>query len=277
MLVAVAFLLGGFGTIVAWRATRPVFAAELFLRENYRGRQVPVAVGLLIPLVAIGADAVFAVLAALDVEGTGIGERALVLAAALGFGLLGAFDDLAGGGSERGFAGHLRAMVGGRLTTGGLKLLGGGLLAVALAGTVDGDRFDRLAVDALLIAGAANLGNLLDRAPGRTTKVGLVAFAVLLVVVGLEESLVGVAVVAGASAGLLLPDLGEELMLGDAGANVVGAAVGLGVVLATSPGTRAGVLVGVAALNVASELVSFSAVIERVPPLRALDRLGRRP
>jgi hypothetical protein len=27
--------------------------------------------------------------------------------------------------------------------------------------------------------------------------------------------------------------------------------------------------------NVAAELVSFSAIIERVPPLRALDRLGR--
>ena len=29
------------------------------------------------------------------------------------------------------------------------------------------------------------------------------------------------------------------------------------------------------ALNVAAELVSFSAVIDRVPPLRWLDRLGR--
>jgi hypothetical protein len=36
----------------------------------------------------------------------------------------------------------------------------------------------------------------------------------------------------------------------------------------------AGVLVG---LNLVSERVSFSRVIERVGPLRALDRLGRRP
>jgi hypothetical protein len=39
---------------------------------------------------------------------------------------------------------------------------------------------------------------------------------------------------------------------------------------------RAGALVAVLALNLASEKVSFSRVIERTPPLRALDRLGRR-
>jgi hypothetical protein len=33
----------------------------------------------------------------------------------------------------------------------------------------------------------------------------------------------------------------------------------------------------VAALNVAGELVSFSRVIDSVPPLRAVDQAGRRP
>jgi hypothetical protein len=33
----------------------------------------------------------------------------------------------------------------------------------------------------------------------------------------------------------------------------------------------------VLALNLASEAVSFSKVIDRVGPLRALDRAGRRP
>jgi hypothetical protein len=31
------------------------------------------------------------------------------------------------------------------------------------------------------------------------------------------------------------------------------------------------------ALNVAAEVVSLSSVIDRTPPLRILDRLGRRP
>jgi len=87
--------------------------------------------------------------------------------------------------------------------------------------------------------------------------------------------LTGAAVVVGAAAALLVDDLHERLMLGDTGANVLGAAVGLGVVLACSAGTRLVVLVVLVALNLASEVVSFSRVIDSVPPLRALDRAGR--
>ena len=83
------------------------------------------------------------------------------------------------------------------------------------------------------------------------------------------------AVVVGAALGLLLDDLHERLMLGDAGANILGGVLGLGVVLACAPVTRTAVLGAVAALNLAAEVVSFSRVIDAVPPLRALDRLGR--
>ena len=66
-------------------------------------------------------------------------------------------------------------------------------------------------------------------------------------------------------------------MLGDTGANVLGGTLGLAVVLTTSPATRTVTLVVVAALNLLSERVSFSRVIDRTPPLRWLDDLGRRP
>jgi UDP-N-acetylmuramyl pentapeptide phosphotransferase/UDP-N-acetylglucosamine-1-phosphate transferase len=85
-----------------------------------------------------------------------------------------------------------------------------------------------------------------------------------------------VALALGAGCGLLLPDLAERMMLGDAGANVLGATVGLGVVLTQSPLVRTVTLIVVAALNLASEVVSFSKVIDRTPPLRAADRFGRR-
>ena len=63
-------------------------------------------------------------------------------------------------------------------------------------------------------------------------------------------------------------------MLGDTGANVIGAALGLGVVLGTEESTRIAVMLLLLLLNVAAELVSFSDVIDRVPPLRWFDRLG---
>ena len=80
----------------------------------------------------------------------------------------------------------------------------------------------------------------------------------------------------GAAAGLLPADLGERLMLGDTGANLLGAVLGLAVVLETSRPVRTGVLIALIVLNLASERVSFTKVIDATPGLRHLDRLGRR-
>ena len=66
-------------------------------------------------------------------------------------------------------------------------------------------------------------------------------------------------------------------MLGDTGANVLGAGAGLGLVATTGPGTWWVAVVVLAALNLVSERVSFSEVIDRTPPLRWLDRLGAPP
>ncbi len=83
----------------------------------------------------------------------------------------------------------------------------------------------------MLIALAANLGNLLDRAPGRTIKFGLVAYVPIAIVIGTAPIGIAVAPVMGAALGLLGDDLHERLMLGDTGANVIGAVLGLAVVL----------------------------------------------
>ena len=105
---------------------------------------------------------------------------------------------------------------------------------------------------------------------------GLVAFVLLCVAATHVSAIEGVAVVVGATAALLVDDLHERLMLGDVGANVLGAGLGTGVVLASPFAVRAAVLVAVAALNVLGELSSFTRLIDAVPPLRALDRAGRR-
>jgi hypothetical protein len=257
----------------------PAFAAPVFQRENFRGRELPTAVGVLLALAAVLVDAVVVVVTAAGAEPEAAARGGLRLAAvaAVGFALVGLLDDLGGAGESGGFGGHLGALARGRLTTGALKLFGGAAVAVVVVSIVEPASVGRLLADGALVALAANLGNLFDRAPGRTIKVGLVALAVLVVGAGAEPVLAGVALVVGAGAGLLTADLGERMMLGDAGANVLGAALGLGVVLACSPGVRTAVLVVVALLNLASERVSFSRVIAAVPPLRAADTWGRQP
>ncbi len=272
-----AIALGATGAVLAWTLLRPTFDAPLFQRTNVRGADVPVAVGVLLPIVLIAAAAllVFADTASWVV----LSETALrtTVLGASGFGLLGLLDDLAGCSSSRGFGGHLRALGERRLTTGAVKLFGGGAVALLVASAASNERPARLLADAALIALAANLANLLDRAPGRVAKAALLAAVPIGVVAGVDDRLAGAAVVLAATAVLLVPDLKEQLMLGDTGANVLGATLGLAVVLTAAPSTRSIVLAVVLALNLLSERVSFSRVIERTPPLRALDRLGRLP
>ena len=266
MTLVVGLALGLVAGLALVRLLGPTLAAPVFERRNYRNRELPTAGGI---VVVVAAVAGMAVASLVDPEPA---QRLAVLAA-VGFGFLGLLDDLAGsGGDGRGFAGHLRALGTGRLTTGAVKLLGGGALAVVL---VAQDSWGRTLVDAAVVALAANLANLFDRAPGRTTKVAVVAFAGLVVAAGFTSDLGGVALVVGAAVATLPADLGERLMLGDTGANAVGAALGIGVVLTVGPDARVVVAVVLLVLNLASELVSFSRVIDAVPPIRWVDRLGR--
>jgi hypothetical protein len=75
---------------------------------------------------------------------------------------------------------------------------------------------------------------------------------------------------------VLPDDLGERVMLGDCGANALGALLGLRLAALPGRGSRAALLGAVVALTLASEKVSFTQVIEATPGLRELDRLGRR-
>jgi hypothetical protein len=279
MIVAAAFVAGVLVAAGLWVLMAPAFGGEVFARENYRGHILPTAVGVITALAVLAVDALvtLAVAAGAEPDEAAVRGLRLVTVASLGFALLGLLDDLGGAGESGGFRGHLRALAHGRLTTGAAKLFGGAAVAVVVVSAREPDSLGRLLADGALVALAANLGNLFDRAPGRTTKVTLVAFAVLVAAAGAEPVLAGVALAVGAGAGLLTADLSERMMLGDAGANVLGAALGLGVVLACSPGVRTGVLVVVALLNLASERISFSRVINAVPPLRTADRWGRQP
>jgi hypothetical protein len=123
-----------------------------------------------------------------------------------------------------------------------------------------------------LVAGTANLVNLLDLRPGRAGKAGALAAAA-----GLGGRAGGlVAGPLGATLAVLPADLGEQVMLGDSGANALGALLGLRLAAIPGRAPRAGLLAGVVALTLTSEKVSFTKVIEATPGLRELDRLGRR-
>jgi UDP-N-acetylmuramyl pentapeptide phosphotransferase/UDP-N-acetylglucosamine-1-phosphate transferase len=256
---------------------RDLLDAPALQRRNFRNRPLPTAAGLLVVIAVLGVEAGRATLGAFglgDEPGRNI-ARPLVLFACLGFGLLGLIDDLLGTEQDRGFRGHLHALSEGRVTTGVIKIFGGAAVALVLAANVSFVSGRRLLADAVLIALAANLANLLDRAPGRAIKVGLVAWLAIVVVARGDAVSIAIAPVIGAFCGLLGDDLHEHLMLGDTGANVLGGVLGLAVVLDVGRGPRNFVLLGLVALTLVAEVVSFSSVIDRVPVLRRFDMVGR--
>ncbi len=279
---AFAALVGGAAaSAVIWLALRGTFTQPLFLRKNFRGAEVPVGAGVILFFATVGVWGCWKMLAVL--LGWDAPALAYLSVAALvggGFGLFGLFDDLAAIGDDKGFSGHLRALASGRLTTGGLKLIGGGFLSLAIAVVaVDETGLWRLLLAGAVISLAANLGNLFDRAPARCTKVAVVcAVALVATARGLDQwTLVSVTVVVGAALGLVVFDAREQLMLGDAGSNVLGAILGWGFVATTDWQAQLVVLVVIVALNAASEKVSFSKVIAGNSVLRTLDQIGRRP
>jgi UDP-N-acetylmuramyl pentapeptide phosphotransferase/UDP-N-acetylglucosamine-1-phosphate transferase len=198
--------------------------------------------------------------------------------AVLGSGAFGALDDLAGDGASKGLKGHLGAAAHGRVTTGLVKIAGIGVTGLVAAALADRERHDLSAIDTVVggavVAGAANLANLLDLRPGRALKVTVLA-ALPLLLSGDGASQGRAAAATGAALGVLRPDLAGTAMLGDTGANAAGALLGTALLGATGRRGRLVTLVVLSGLTLASEKVSFTAVIESTPVLRELDAWGR--
>ncbi|WP_018353212.1 hypothetical protein [Longispora albida] len=276
--IAGRLLLAGAGAVAAQATLRALLAspaAKPLDRVNHRGRTVSLAAGPAVAVAAAGAAAVGA---------PTLPVAAAALAAGLGSGAVGLYDDVVGNRPDqktaKGFRGHLSALKQGKVTSGLVKIGGigaAGLIASALLGggrhrTAAG-RAAHVLLGAGVIAGSANLLNLLDLRPGRALKAALLTGAPLMggAAGGLAAGPVGAAGV------LLADDLDERVMLGDAGANALGALLGLAVAARSGPVSRGVILAGLAGLTLASEKVSFTKVIERTPVLRELDALGRRP
>ena len=267
--------------IVAGAIAPPALAGlreQGLVRQNYRGAQVPFPAGLAIVVAALLALVPLALadeIGGLDIFRPGT-DRAVTYV--LGVALLGLLDDMMGsrGGpsAPRGWRGHGRALLHGRLSTGAVKA--GGSLGLALwtlhgAGYPTGEYL--LAVALLVLA--TNLFNLLDLGPGRSLK------ALVLLGAGLTlgsfdlDPLWTLGLFAGPMLVLLPLDLRERGMLGDTGSNAVGAVAGLWLILTLSTEGQAIALAAVLAATIYGEFRSISAFVERTPGLRSLDSFGR--
>lgn len=252
---------------VAWHLVRQ--AGPRWRKENRRGRPLPatlgwaLAAGLLALLVVVW-DQVDEI----GLRGSQTGE---LIGAAIVF-AAGVVDD-GYGGSVRGLRGHLRALLSGHLTTGGVKLAAAVLAATITVAWTPRDHLWANLLALIAVGGCTNIWNGLDVAPGRALK-GFLAVALVLLAVDLKAFLL---MCTGAATATLIPDLRERGMLGDSGANLLGFFAGAEIVRRLPEVWLIPAVLIVVGLNVLAETVTFSRTIVAIPPLRWLDRLGRLP
>ncbi len=198
----------------------------------------------------------------------------------------GLFDDWVGDNSYKGFKGHLRAFVRGKLTTGGLKMLGIGFIAFFVSLSyyyTDAASLVTVVLSTCVIALTTNLMNLFDLRPTRAHKIYLILLIPALVCVACAPRIglntINVVALALLALGPIIAvwrfDAREQAMLGDAGANAMGAFIGY--LFATSLPFW-GLLVATLVLfvvNLLSERISFTHIIESYPLLDRFDKWGR--
>ena len=282
--------------------------ASQWERTNFHGVTVSLRGGVAMAGAAVASAAVASAFS--DQPRAALGG----LVASLGGGLAGYIDDVDqgahdGGKVAKGLKGHLGALAHGQVTTGVIKIAGIGASALAASALVGskatsmGGKVADLALNTVLIAGAANLANLLDLRPGRALK-ATVLVATPLSYFSCAAAKTPASGASGAASatpaapasaspasaqrllasGLnaaaitaLVEDLQETTMLGDTGANAAGALLGTSLAANDSWKLRLGTTLGVVGLILASEKVSFSKVIAANPALNWLDQLWRRP
>jgi UDP-GlcNAc:undecaprenyl-phosphate/decaprenyl-phosphate GlcNAc-1-phosphate transferase len=245
-------------------------------RDNYRGRRVAFPAGAVLVACSLIALAPLAILddrADVDLLDPDLRRWAVYV---LGVALLGLLDDALGAheSAPRGWRGHARALAAGRFSTGVIKAIGAlALAAYATSGL--GDRDFAYVADLLLLLLTTNLFNLLDLRPGRVEKVFVALLAALCIGALTAEPLELLGIFIGPVLVVAAYTLRERAMLGDIGANLVGALAGVALLVTLGETGRYVALGVVAALNIYGEFRSISRTIDGVPLLRSLDSLGR--
>jgi UDP-GlcNAc:undecaprenyl-phosphate/decaprenyl-phosphate GlcNAc-1-phosphate transferase len=239
------------------------------LEINYRGRSVPQSMGAVYPPVFL--------LAALWARWTGLLGAEIVArmsVVVLGLGIIGLVDDIWGDKRVKGFAGHFRSLLRGRITTGFIKAAAGFLVCLWAVAGLPG--FFLLAFwRAVVVALSANLLNLLDLRPGRALK-GFFAVTLLYSVTAASEP--GILLLMPfllASLAYLPRDLQGSGMLGDTGANVLGGALGLVIVMTAPAIFQVFYFLTLIVVHLAAERISLNHLITQNRVLYFFDHLGR--
>lgn len=255
--------------------SRRLLDAGGLVRHNYAGKLIPTSAGVIFITTAF-----CAVMITVTRDGTTDANVRMSFSCLLlivGSSLAGLIDDVHGSHSSKGLTGHMKTfMKDKKITTGIQKAVAIWLLAaVSVTLSEDAHSLFTLVFNATLISLAANFMNLLDLRPGRSAKAFFIVLALLIAYDFRSPAALVPVGLAGAVLAGLSDELSEKWMMGDAGANPLGAALGYWISISLSLSAKAVVLLSLICAHISSERCSFSKIIDKNPVLRFIDRLGR--
>jgi len=250
------------------------FLRKYLLVENFRGRKIPSAGGIVLLITYFIVISYFVLFQEKNL--VRYSEWLLPLTILIFcIGVLGFIDDVFGKKGIGGFRGHFSQLLKGHVTTGVIKAIGGGIVCFIVASFFS-KGIHELFINGLLMALMTNIFNLIDLRPGRALKLFLIlgiaifAFSFKSGFWGLSGIFFGIYVI------LLWADLTESCMLGDVGSNILGAVIGFSIVVNFSWLVNLILLILVGLIQIYTEGHSITELIESKPFLRSFDELGRR-
>lgn len=245
-------------------------------KKNYRGKDIPHILGsifILNSLICIFITIIFYYFSLIEEN---LYKKLLVFFfTSLNISLIGLLDDLFGDNKNKGFKGHINALIiNKKLTTGFLKmiLIPASLIPFAL---YNEHSLIMIVIKILLTSLLINLSNLFDLRPGRCIKFFIVQIILLLPFINIDLIFLFVFIM---SIALIIGDLKEEFMLGDSGSNVFGfySAFIFFHNIHISLLTSTIILLFTFILNLLSEKYSFTQIIEKNKLLNFIDMIGRK-
>ncbi|MGI6412454.1 MAG: hypothetical protein ACOXZ5_02120 [Syntrophomonadaceae bacterium] len=238
------------------------------IRKNYKGAEIPVSAGISFPITVILIYIIY------SLAGIFAPTHQLFLFGITSISFLGFIDDMLGSRDTTGFKGHIGLLLKGKMTTGGLKALGGGMIAFFLALSIS-RQLSEIVINLLLIALFTNALNLMDLRPGRAIKVYLLGVLVLALGAAGRLDWVMISPLLGAVICYFYTDLKARAMMGDSGSNVLGISLGFACAISLALIFKIFIVILLIGIHILAERYSITRIIENVPILRAIDDLGR--
>ncbi len=260
-----------YGVLIVWGLFLSVLHKKGFLTcDNFLGKKTFAAYGLVAyPAALTGMILLFA---SGNTDKQSLLNYAVILSVMW---LGGAIDDLFGSRSAGGYMGHINALVRDKkLTTGLIKIVAGIIAGCFSACYFNSGSAAKGIAAFLLVPLSANTVNLFDLRPGRASFFFFISSLLILAICSFaiyDWNICGIMFAVAVIS--YFWDRSGDAMMGDSYSNVLGAFLGILIVMNLHPAFSWIFIALNIAVQIYSEKHSISKLIEKTPFLRALDSL----